>query len=187
AGIEVDELDNLLPLVARGEFEVEERPTLQVQLDSGDGGVVEDWALNEVSIEKTARQRLLVMDVHVGESLFARVPADALVIATATGSTAYGFSAGGPILSPNVDATVVIPVAPHSLFGRALVVGADEVIRVRVLEDQAPAVASCDGRSPISVPEGGWVAAVGRGRPVRIARTGDGDFYSLVRRKFGLR
>lgn len=185
---ERDELDGLVRAVADGGYVIEDRPTLDLTVRSTDDEeLMAGWALNEVSIEKTARQRVLLMDVHVGGSLFAKVPADAMVVATPTGSTAYAFSAGGPIVSPNVRATLVTPVAPHSVFGRTLVVGEDEVVRVDVLPEQAPAIVSCDGRPPVTVPPGGAVEVVGGGHPVRLARVEPHDFYTLVRTKFGLR
>lgn len=187
AEVEVDDLGQALRAVAEGAFTTELRHTLDVTVLDADGEVVDrGWALNEVAIEKTARQRLLLMDVHVGDTLFAKVPADALVVATATGSTAYALSAGGPILSPRVDASLVVPVAPHTLFDRTLVVGPDEEVRVSVLPDQEPAVVSVDGRVPVVVAPGGTVVARGGGAPVHLARVGYLDFYSLVRRKFGL-
>lgn len=79
------------------------------------------------------------------------------------------------------------PVAPHSLFDRTLVVGEEEPVVVKVLTDQAGAVVSCDGRPPVTVPPGGEVSVTGGGPPVRLARVGPVDFYSLVREKFGLR
>lgn len=183
-----DQLDRLLGAVAEGDYEVEERPTLDVSAVGPDGDeLTAGWALNEVSVEKTARQRVLLMDVHVGSSFFARIPADAMVVATPTGSTAYAFSAGGPILSPRVRATLVTPVAPHSVFGRTVVVAEDEVVRVDVLPDQDDAIVSCDGRPPVTVPAGGAVSVVGGGTPVRLARVDPRDFYGLVRAKFGLR
>ena len=187
AEIEVDDLGPALQRVAEGDFEIEERSTIEVRVEGPDGSDIDaGWALNEVSVEKTARQRLLLMDVHVGNTLFAKVPADALVVATATGSTAYALSAGGPILSPRVKATLVVPVAPHTLFDRTLVAGPDEPVRISILADQESAVVSCDGRVPVSVEPGGAVHAVGGGQPVRLARVGSPDFYGLVRRKFGL-
>ena len=187
AEVELHGLDEALAAIAEGRFTVEDRATLEVATEDEHGAIqYRGWALNEISIEKTARQRLLLLDVHVGGSLFAKVPADALVIATVTGSTAYAFSAGGPILSPRVEATLVVPVAPHSLFDRTLVAGADEPVRVEVVADQAPAIASCDGREPVTIVPGGAVEVVGSGRPVRLARVHQLDFYSLVRRKFGL-
>lgn len=188
AEVERDDLHAAIGAVVAGQFDTEERATLEVAAYGPDGEVLATgWALNEVSIEKSARQRLLQMDVHVGEQLFAKVPADALVVATTTGSTAYALSAGGPILSPNVDAVLVVPVAPHTLFDRTLVCSVDETIRIDLPDDQPPAVVSCDGRDPTLAPAGSHVVARGGGRPVRLARVQPPDFYALLRRKFGLR
>jgi len=188
AEVEVDELGSALRRVAEGAYVTEDRSTLDVEIRDARGEVQGGgWALNEVSVEKTVRQRLLLMDVHVGDSLFAKVPADALVVATSTGSTAYALSAGGPIVSPRLEATLVTPVAPHSLFDRTLACAPSETVRVHVLDDQPPAVVSCDGRDPFRTPAGGEVVVRGGGRPVRLARVSDLDFYSLVRRKFNLR
>lgn len=187
AEIEVDHLDDRVRAVAEGRFSVESRPTLQVTVDAPDGSVVwEGWALNEVAVEKSARQRLLLMDVRLDETLFAKVPADALILATPTGSTAYALSAGGPIVSPRIEATLVVPVAPHTLFDRTLVAAPDETVRVELLPDQAHAIVSCDGREPVKVAPGGSVRVVGGGRPVRLARVAPVPFTTLVRRKFGL-
>ncbi len=188
AEVEVDDLDAALDNLVERRFTVEERATLDVLAQGPDGQEVSRaWALNEVSVEKTARQRVLHMEVHVDDTLFARVSADALVVATPTGSTAYALSAGGPILSPTLDATLVVPVAPHSLFDRTVVAGPSEEVRVALMTDQAPALISCDGRDPVPLEPGGMIRVRGAGRPVRIARTGTPDFYRLVREKFGLR
>jgi NAD+ kinase len=187
AEVEQDDLHTAMQAVVDGAFAVIPRSTLEMTAAGPDGEELRSgWALNEVAIEKTARQRLLLMDVHVGDRLYTKVPADALVIATSTGSTAYALSAGGPILSPQVEATLVVPVAPHTLFDRTLVCAPSEHVRVDLPDDQPPAVVSCDGREPVTVPAGGHVTAVGGGRPVMVARVGDLDFYTLVRRKFGL-
>lgn len=187
AEIEVDELAGAMRSISDGGYVIEQRSTLQVVAeDEHREQIDEGWALNEVSVEKSARQRLMLLDVHVGESLFAKVPSDGLVVATSTGSTAYALSAGGPIVSPELDAVLVVPVAPHSLFDRTLVVAPSETIRIHVLPDQAPAVVSCDGREPLVVPPGGRVSVQGGQRPVRLARVTLLDFYALIRRKFNL-
>jgi NAD+ kinase len=188
AEVEIDDLGPALRAVVDGAYSTEDRATLEVRVDAHDGTeLATGWALNEVAIEKTARQRLLLMDVHVGGTLFAKVPADALILATSTGSTAYALSAGGPIISPRLEATLVVPVAPHSLFDRTVVASPEEEVRVVLVGDQAPAIVSCDGRRPVVVEAGGTLTARGGGRPVRLARVGPLDFYTLVRRKFGLR
>jgi NAD+ kinase len=188
AEVERDDLAPAMRAVAADEHTVEERATLEVEVRDPDGRLLaREWALNEVAIEKTARQRLLQMDVHVDGTLFAKVPADALIVATSTGSTAYALSAGGPILSPRLPATLVVPVAPHTLFDRTVVAAPHEPVRVDLPADQPPAIVSCDGRDPVQVAAGGSVSAVGDGAPVRLARVGLFDFWALVRRKFGLR
>jgi NAD+ kinase len=188
AEVEVDDLDAALDAVLDGRFAVEERTTLEaVVADANGEEVARGWALNEVSVEKTARQRVLHMEVFVAETMFARIPADALVVATPTGSTAYALSAGGPILSPTLDATLVVPVAPHTLFDRTVVAGPDEEVRIELLTEQDPAVISCDGRDPVVLDAGGTIRVRGADHPVRIARTAPADFYRLVREKFGLR
>ncbi|HSK24935.1 MAG TPA: NAD(+)/NADH kinase [Egicoccus sp.] len=188
AEVEHDDLSAALREAISDGFSIEPRPTLEVRAHDKDGSLVATgWALNEVALEKTARQRLLLMDVYVAETLFAKVPADALIVATSTGSTAYALSAGGPIVSPRVPATLVVPVAPHTLFDRTVVAAPDEEVRVELVTDQAPAVVSCDGREPVIIEPGGWVSIRGDGRPVHLARVRHLDFYALVRRKFGLR
>ena len=188
AEVESHDLGPALRAVAAGQYRVEERATLTMEVHDADGEpVTSSWALNEVAVEKTARQRLLLTDVHIDGTFFARVGADALILATATGSTAYALSAGGPIVSPRVAATLVVPVAPHSLFDRTVVAAPEEAVRVDLLEDQAPGLASCDGRDPVELPPGSSVTVIGAGEPVRLARVGLTDFPTLVRRKFGLR
>jgi NAD+ kinase len=188
AEVELDDVGPALRAVADGRYATEERATLEVAVTGPDGAHLgAGWALNEVAVEKTERQRLLLMDVHIDGTLFAKVPADALIVATSTGSTAYALSAGGPIVSPQLGGVLVVPVAPHSLFDRTYVAAPDETIRIDLLPDQAVALVSCDGREPVEAPPGSHVTARGGGRPVHLARVGVTDFPTLVRRKFGLR
>ncbi len=188
AEVELDDVGPALRAVANGSYRLEPRATLEVEVIGPDGARLgRGWALNEVAVEKTERHRLLLMDVHIDGTLFAKVPADALIVATSTGSTAYALSAGGPIVSPHLGAVLVVPVAPHSLFDRTYVAGPDESVRIELLPDQAAALVSCDGREPIPAPPGSHVIARGDGAPVLLARVGVTDFPTLVRRKFGLR
>ncbi|HVM18692.1 MAG TPA: NAD(+)/NADH kinase [Egibacteraceae bacterium] len=185
--VESGQLDDALGRLVSGDFDVEERMTLSVSVHDPDGAVVATaWALNDASVERTVPQRLIVFEVQVNETVLANVPADAIICATPTGSTAYAFSAGGPILSPLVDAILLTPVAPHSLFNRTLVVDSGEVLHVRQVAGEGSSVVSCDGRESLAVPNGGGVR-VSRGElPVRMARLAPFDFYQRVRDKFGL-
>jgi NAD+ kinase len=144
------------------------------------------WALNDVAVEKVARQRLVRLEVMIGTTPFASVAADAVIVATSTGSTAYALSAGGPIVNPSLDAMLIVPVAPHSLFDRTVVTDIGDLITVTVGEDQDGALVSTDGMAPIIVGPGGSVAVEGGARPVRVARMGRPDFFGRVRRTFRL-
>lgn len=187
AEIERADVAEAVRRVTGGSYGVEERMTLRVEVLDGEGRVVAgSWALNEASVERAEPQRLIVLEVSVSETLFARVPADALICATPTGSTAYAFSARGPILSPLVEAILLVPVAPHSLFDRTLVVDPRESVRVRPVDDRNSCLVSLDGRETIAVPSGGCVQVSRGDIPVRMARLGDFDFYARVREKFGL-
>lgn len=185
--VEVTGLPAALGRLALGDFTVEERMTLTVEIrDAAERCVATSWALNEASLERVVPQRLVVIEVRVGDTLFARVPADAMICATPTGSTAYAFSARGPILSPLLEAILLVPVAPHSLFDRTLVVDPREPLSMRPVEGQSASVVSCDGRKPLPVPTGGSVRVHRGDGPVRMVRLAPFDFYGRVRRKFGL-
>lgn len=185
--VEVADLPAALERVVAGDFFVEERMTLNVEVrDHSDRCVATSWALNEASVERMVPQRLLVIEVRVGDTLFARVRADAMICATPTGSTAYAFSARGPILSPLVDAILLVPVAPHALFDRTLVLDPRESLSLRPEEGPSGAVVSLDGRVPLTIPPGGSVRAHRGDAPVRMVRLAPFDFYERVRQKFGL-
>jgi NAD+ kinase len=185
--IEAGQIDDVLQRLVAGDFDVEERMTLAVSVHDADGHQVgTSWALNDASVERTVPQRLIVFEVCVNQTVLANVPADAIILATPTGSTAYAFSAGGPIMSPLVDAILLTPVAPHSLFNRTIVVDPNESLSVRPVAGHSTCVVSCDGRESIPVPPGGSVQ-VSRGEvPVRMARLSSFDFYQRVRDKFHL-
>lgn len=185
--IEAAQVDELMPRLVAGDFDVEDRMTLAVSVHDAQGRQVgTSWALNDASVERIQPQRLIVFEVRVNETVLANVPADAVILATPTGSTAYAFSAGGPIMSPLVDAILLTPVAPHSLFNRTIVVDPNESLSVRPVAGQATCVVSCDGRESLTVPPGGSVR-VSRGEvPVHMARLGRFDFYQRVRDKFHL-
>ncbi|MGH8929609.1 MAG: NAD(+)/NADH kinase [Egibacteraceae bacterium] len=186
--IEEPDLAGAVRRLVAGDFDVEERMTLTVEVTDEHGEIsATSWALNEASVERTVPQRLVVLEVRLGDAVFAHIPADAVICATPTGSTAYAFSAGGPIMSPLVDAILLVPVAPHTLFSRTLVVDPGETLSVRCIGGDNDCVVTCDGRESIPVPHGGAVR-VGRGNlPVRLVRLEPFSFYERVRDKFGLR
>ncbi len=186
--VEAVDIDVALEAVQTGRFHVEERMTLTVRIHDEVGEEIgKSWALNEAAVERDTPQRIMVFQVRVGETILADVPADAVICATPTGSTAYAFSARGPILSPLLSAILLVPVAPHSLFDRTLVVDPAEALAVKPLNSRSAARVSLDGRESLSIPPGGWVRVARGDAPVRMVRLAPFDFYARVRDKFGLR
>ena len=187
AEIDPRELDVVLPQLAAGHYEIESRSTLEVDLlDAAGRSVGSGWALNDVAVEKFARERLVRLDVSIGGTPFANVAADAVIVATSTGSTAYALSAGGPIVNPTIDAMLIVPVAPHSLFDRTVITDLADVVTVRVPDDQDGALVSTDGMDPTLIGPGGSAVVRGGSRPVRVARLGGPAFFGRVRRTFRL-
>lgn len=185
--VDASDVPMALQRLLAGSFEIEERMTLAVSVHDADGDVVgQSWALNEASVERTVPQRLIVLRLEIDGTVLADVPADALVCATPTGSTAYAFSAGGPILAPALQAMLVVPVAPHSLFDRTVVVDTAERLRISPIAGDNVCVVSLDGRESLRVPDGGWVTVQPGDMPVRMARLTDFDFYDRLRTKFRL-
>jgi NAD+ kinase len=186
------EPEDAVPLVRRalaGEAVVEDRLAVTAELDEG-GGDLEafppQWAMNEIIVEKRARHRLVRLAVEVDGDYVTTFSADGVIVATPTGSTAYSFSARGPIVSPTVPCLVINPVAAHMVFDRSFVLGADQTVVLEVVGDE-PGVLSADGRETLEVPVGTRIRIRASDHPARFVRKGDGPgFLARVRDKFGL-
>ncbi len=143
-------------------------------------------AVNDVVFEKLARDRQASVAVYLAGQLLASYSADALIVATPTGSTAYSFAAGGPVLSPDMDALVFTPVAPHMAFDRTVIAAADEVVGVRVLPHSGRVAVSIDGQLRGVLDPGDWVAAYRAPYRLRLVRLTPFEFYRRVRERFQL-
>lgn len=186
AEVEPSGLGDALDAVWAGRYRVERRTTLVATVLVDGQEIAEDLAVNDVVLEKAARERLAAVAVSLGDGgPFARYAADGVMVASPTGSTAYSFSAGGPIVSPRLDALLLTPIAPHMVFSRSLVLHPDEAVRLEVLPDN-PVIESVDGRAARELPPGA-VVEVRRSRfDALLVRIGRADFYRLVRSKFRL-
>ncbi|MDQ4005783.1 MAG: NAD(+)/NADH kinase [Actinomycetota bacterium] len=161
----------------------ERRMALLAEPEVGDRS---EWALNEVIVEKGARHRVVRLATWVNDDYVTTFSADGVIAATPTGSTAYSFSARGPIVSPRLDCIVLTPVSAHMVFDRPIVLGADETVVIEVKEDE-PGLLSADGRPGIELPVGSRVRIRRADRPARLLRRTDTEsFYSKLRRKFQL-
>jgi NAD+ kinase len=187
AEAERDALDATVDKVVARSYFVEERMTLDVTV-STDGEVVgRGWALNEASVEKASRERMLELVAEVDGRPLSRWGCDGVVMATPTGSTAYAFSAGGPVVWPEVAALLLVPISPHALFSRPLVVSPDSVLAVEVLTaGRGAGVLWCDGRRTMDLPPGARIEARRGSRPVRLARLHSAPFTDRLVAKFDL-
>ncbi len=186
AAAESEDLDVTIEALLDRAYEVEERMTLDVTTLGHPGAPQHGWALNEVSVEKAARERMLELVVEVDNRPLSRWGCDGVVAATPTGSTAYAFSAGGPIVWPGVQAMVVVPVSAHALFARPMVVGERSVLAMEVLPSGASAVLACDGRRTLLLPHGSRVEVRKGELPVLLARTRVSTFTDTLVEKFEL-
>jgi NAD+ kinase len=143
-------------------------------------------ALNDIVLEKLARDRQVSVGVYVSGRLLASYSADALLVATPTGSTAYSFAAGGPVVSPRAEALVFTPVAPHMAFNRSIITAPDEPIGLRVLERSGQAAVSIDGQLRGVLDPGDWIGVYAAPRRLRAVRLGPMDFYGRLRERMNL-
>ncbi|MFI1198611.1 NAD(+)/NADH kinase [Streptomyces sp. BHT-5-2] len=165
-------------------------PPPQVRPESTPG---ESWgialdvnALNDVVVEKLARDHQVTAGVYISGRLLAAYSADALAVATPTGSTAYCFAAGGPVLSPHMDAVVFTPIAPHMTFNRTVVAAPDEPVVLRILPNSGRAAVSIDGQLRGVLEPGDWVGVYRSPQRVRLIRLHPTDFYGRLRDRFRL-
>lgn len=181
-----DALADTVQRVVDGDYQVEERMTIDVTVTDGGTELARTWALNEASVEKSTRERVLDALIEVDGRPVSAFGCDGVLCATPTGSTAYAFSAGGPIIWPDVQALLVVPSNAHAMFARPLVVSRDSVITVGIDPDGSSAVLTCDGTRPIDLPPGARVRVTCGKVPVRLVRLWDGPFTDRLVQKFSL-
>lgn len=184
AEIERESFSHALDRVLDDGFEIEERMVLEGEVSGPAAGPI--WALNEAIIGKTAVGRAIKLGLAVGGRHVASFAADGLIVATPTGSTAYSFSAHGPVVSPAMRCLLVTPVSPHALFDRCLVLAPEEEASIRVYPDPDAAVLALDGRDARHLPPGSEVRLRAGARPLRLAKISPTPFWELVKEKFHL-
>jgi NAD+ kinase len=187
AEAESDAVESTIEAIVGRRYTAEERLTIDVQVYRGKELVGSTWALNEASVEKAARERMLEVVVEIDGRPLSRWGCDGVVFATPTGSTAYNFSAGGPVVWPGVEALLMVPLSAHALFARPMVVAPTSVLAVEVLANtEGAGVLWADGRRTVDLPPGARIE-VRRGRsPVRLVRLHEAPFTDRLVAKFGL-
>ncbi|MBM6399391.1 NAD kinase [Phycicoccus sonneratiae] len=187
AEAEREDLDATVERICARDYTVEERMTLEVRARLDGDPVFSSWALNEVSVEKASRERMLELTVEIDGHPLSTWGCDGVVVATPTGSTAYAFSAGGPVVWPDVEAVLLVPISAHALFARSVVVGPQSHLAVQLLaHSDASAVLWCDGRRAVTLPPGAQVEVQRSDQPVRLARLSEAAFTDRLVRKFDL-
>ncbi|GIF70111.1 NAD kinase 2 [Asanoa ishikariensis] len=187
AEAEIDDIDQAVRDVVNRDYTVDERLTLDVRAELTPGGeVVESWALNEISVEKGQRAQMLELLVDVDGRPLSRYGCDGVVCATPTGSTAYAFSAGGPVVWPEVEALLLVPISAHALFSKPLVTAPTSTFTITVDPFTNLAVLCCDGRRVYDLPPGAQITVQRGTLPVRIVRLRPRPFTDRLVAKFGL-
>ncbi|MTA91969.1 MAG: NAD kinase, partial [Actinobacteria bacterium] len=168
---EREEFTEAVRRVLDHDYEIKERLTLEVAVFVDGQEVFRTWALNEATVEKNARERMLEVVLEIEGHPLSSFGCDGVVMSTPTGSTAYAFSAGGPVVWPSVEALLVVPLSAHALFARPLVVKPDAMVAVEVLQRSAGhGILWCDGRRSWELPPGARVEVTKSSKPVRLAR-----------------
>jgi NAD+ kinase len=184
---EKNEIGSTISRVVAKDYLVKERLTLDVSVKLDGKEVYRTWALNEATVEKSARERMLEVVVEVDGRPLSSFGCDGIVISTPTGSTAYAFSAGGPVVWPSVDALLMVPLSAHALFARPLVISPNSLLAVEVLKRSAgTGVLWCDGRRSTELPAGARVEVRKSDKSVRLARLRQGPFTDRLVKKFSL-
>ncbi|GAA1306749.1 MAG: NAD kinase [Brachybacterium tyrofermentans] len=185
---EVEDLSITVSRLLDGDYEIEKRSTLDVHvLDSEDHVVEEHWALNEASLEKADRLKMINVAIEIDGRPVSSFGCDGVVLSTSTGSTAYAFSAGGPVIWPEVDAMLLIPLAAHALFARPLVLGRSSEAAIEMtLDNREDGILTLDGRRTAEITAGMRVEARLSEQFVRLARLSATPFADRLVEKFQL-
>ncbi len=188
AEAEISNLRESVQRLVQGDYEVEARPALDVTIHPGRGrDVVRAWALNDATIEKSNRQRMIEVQLDVDDRPVTAYATDGVVIASSTGSTAHAFSAGGPVLWPDIRAALVVPLAAHALFARPLVVSDKSRVGITITSTSgADALVTMDGRRQVDLAPGARIEVMVAKHEVHLARMNLSPFADRLVRRFSL-
>jgi NAD+ kinase len=184
---EIEDMPEIISRIASKDYSTSSRMALEVEVWQAKDKVFSSWALNDVALEKSSRERMLEVAIEVDSRPISSFGCDGVVFSTPTGSTAYNFSAGGPIVWPDVEALLVVPLSAHALFSRPLVVDRNSRLAVEVLSrNTGNGVIFCDGRRTFELTPGSRVVVYKSPTPVELAVFEDRPFADRLVKKFNL-
>jgi NAD+ kinase len=186
AEAELGELETVVQRLLDGEYTVEERTALSVAATGTDGEAKVSWAFNDIAVEKAEPARMLELFIEIDGTRIARYGCDGVLIASPTGSTAHAMSAGGPVVWPDVDALVVVPMNAHALFAKPMVVHSTSEIRIGVESVGTEGALIADGKELTRLTAGSTVTIRRSERPVKLVRMSDQPFASRLVSKLSL-
>src|ERR1700758_1496565 len=186
AEAEADAIDTVLEHVVARSYRIEDRLTLDIAVRVQGELISRGGALNDASLEKGPRLGVLGVVLEVDGRPVSTFGCDGVLVSTPTGSTAYAFSAGGPVLWPDLEAILVVPNNAHALFGRPMVTSPEATVAIETEADGHDALLFCDGRREMVIPAGGRIEVKRCGTPVKWARLDSAPFADRLVRKFRL-
>jgi len=186
AEAEAEAIDTVLEHVIARDYRIEQRMTLDIVVRAEGRVITHGWALNEASLEKGARLGVLGVVVEIDGRPVSAFGCDGVLVSSPTGSTAYAFSAGGPVVWPDLEAILVVPNNAHALFARPMVTSPNAMIAIEIEADSHEALVFCDGRREMRVPAGGRLEVTKCAAPLKWVRLDSAPFTDRLVRKFRL-
>ncbi|MFT4186842.1 MAG: NAD kinase [Micrococcaceae bacterium] len=184
---EKEDLNETIDKVVRKDYTVKDRMVIDVKVYEGQKLIHQDWAVNEAALEKSSEERMIEVVVEVDGEPLVSYGCDGILMSTPTGSTAYAFSAGGPVVWPHVEAMLLVPLSAHTLFSKPLIVGDESTFAVEMIQrNDAKAKLWCDGRRTFPVKAGQRVEVNVSEKRIYLARLKEVAFTSRLVRKFNL-
>ena len=180
-----DEIQAKVGAVLAGQYTIDQRSLLSLEVRSGGAPVGEGTALNDVVLQSGKSVHMIEFELYIEGQFVYRQRSDGLIIATPTGSTAYALSGGGPIMHPKLDAIVLVPMHPHTLSSRPIVVDGNSEIKIQVLSEEISPLVSCDGQTGTSLRSGDWIYITKHPHKLQLIHPPGQDFYAACRTKLG--
>ena len=184
AEAEPENINAVIDAIVDNRWDIEQRVAVSVTATTADGDTWQSWGLNEAVIERHQRERMARLAVSIDGRPLSQWSCDGVLCSTPTGSTAYAFSAGGPVVWPEVDAFLLVPINAHALFARPMVVSPASTIDIEI--EKGPVMVSCDGRRTFELSAGAHVRVVRDPQPVKFARVHRTPFSERLVAKFQL-